>query len=77
MPFSWDQMKKDTVDIKIARAIAMAKTATNSDFKILHPDWIAESNNPSPKFTDLKLKVKAKVVKFQDRAIQRRKRTLG
>ncbi len=75
MPFSWEKAKKQAIDIKIRRAITMARAGTNDDFKILHPDWVRDAQ--SGKFIDLKLKVKQKVEKTQELAIKRREKIAG
>ncbi len=70
MSFSWDAAKKQAIDTKIKRAIIMAKGNINSDFDVLHPDWIKQAVTKD--YIDLKLKIKEKVVRKQDKAIIRR-----
>ncbi len=71
MGFSWEQMKKQAVEIKIRRAITMAsKKNVNPDFAIEHPDWVREAQKQN--YTDLKAKVKQAVEKEQERAQARR-----
>ncbi len=70
MAFSWDKAKKQAIEKKVQRNITMAKTASNDDFKIAHPDWVRDAQ--SKRFTDLKLKVK-QVVERQQAVAQGRR----
>ncbi len=71
--FSWERMKKLAVEVKIQRAITMArKKDVNSDFRIQHPDWVKQAQ--SGDFTDLKRKIKESVEKQQQTAMNRRKK---
>ncbi len=81
MPFSWVQVKDDAVKLKIRRNVIMSKGGINSDFDIVHPDWIKLARWDGVKFVgnhlDLKLKTKDKIVGAQDRAIKRRLKRVG
>ncbi len=69
--FSWDRMKETAIQLKIERAITMAqKKNVNPDFKIQHPDWVAQAQNND--FIDLKKKVRALIEKQQKTAMDRR-----
>ncbi len=73
--FSWKQAKIEAVDLKIERAITMANSATNSDFKILHPDWVRDAQKKD--YTLLKKQVREKIEKYQNKAQQRRDKRSG
>ncbi len=53
----------------------MAKAGTNRDFKAVHPDWVSQAQQN--KYTDLELKVKQNVKKFQDIALARSRKLGG
>ncbi len=73
--FSWKQEKLNTIDLKIQRAITMANSATNPDFKALHPDWVRDAQKKD--YTLLKTQVKEKCLKYQVKAQQRRDKRSG
>ncbi len=73
--FSWKQEKLNAIDIKIQRAITMAKSGTNTDFRIQHPDWVRDAQKDD--FTKLKIDVKARIEKYQDDTIRRRLKIAG
>ncbi len=75
MAFSWEELKKYTVQHKIDRAIIMAKNGKNVDFNIRHPDWIKSAQNNQ--FTDLRLKIKQEAEKRQQSAMDRRVKRSG
>ncbi len=81
MPFSWDRPKKHKIAKDIARAIIQSKGNINSDFDVMHPDWIRLAKWDGTKFTgnhnDLKIKVKDNIVRLQDRSLERRKKIAG
>lgn len=68
-------MKKEAIKYKIKRAKHMARTGTNPDFKLQHPDWVREAQNN--KFSDLELKLKQSITKLQERAQKRRDKLGG
>ncbi len=43
MAFSWDNIKKIAIEIKIRRAKTMALAGSNPDFKLAHPDWVRDA----------------------------------
>ncbi len=70
--FSWKQDKIDTVNMKIRRAMTMAKSATNPTFKLEHPDWVRDASKGD--YTLLKKQVKEKVELRQHQAMDRRRK---
>ncbi len=68
--FSWKQAKIDAINIKIERAITMAKSATNPTFKLQHPDWVRDAQKDD--FTLLKKVVREQTEKRQKAAMDRR-----
>ncbi len=75
MSFSWKQMKKDAIEHKLKRAIIMAKSGSNPDFKIAHPDWVRDAQKND--FVNLKKVITEKVQKQQDYAIAKRDKRAG
>ncbi len=75
MPFSWDMAKERTIKKAIDRAIILAggkqsDSLANTDFKILHPDWVSQANKKD--FTVLSKTIRENMKKVQDRALERR-----
>jgi len=69
--FSWKDMKERAIQVKIERAMTMAKKKdVNPDFKLQHPDWVSQAQNNN--FTDLKKKVRQMVENQQAIAMARR-----
>ncbi len=73
--FSHTAIKKQAINIKIRRAMTMAKAGSNSDFKILHPDWVRDAQNDN--YTNLKKMVKEDMEKRQKQAQDRRDKRSG
>ncbi len=71
-PFNWVDFKKYVIQHEIDRNIILAKAGTNTDFKNLHPDWISQAQNKN--FIDLRKKVEASMIKYQENAMARRQK---
>jgi len=75
-PFSYKRMKEIAIEIKIRRAMTMAKQATpNTDFKIRHPDWVRDAQNNN--YINLKKVVREEIEKKQQIALDRRAKIAG
>ncbi len=70
--FSWKQDKLDMIDLKIRRAMVMAKSGSNLEFKILHPDWVRDAVKDD--YTLLKKVVREDMVKRQKQSMDRRRK---
>ncbi len=70
MVFSWKAAKANAIEIKVRRAITMADSGQNSDFKIQHPDWVRDAQ--AKNYTHLKKVVKESVERYQAQAQARR-----
>ncbi len=75
MVFSWDQVKKDAIAIKIRRAKTMARMNVNPDFAVRHPQEVSQAQNKN--YTELIIRIKKEVQKAQDMAQARRDRRAG
>ncbi len=79
MPFSWLQAKEEAISIKLRRAKILSggiskESIANLDFSIQHPDWVRDANtNRVPMNTA----IKKQVIKYQEKAQQRRDRIAG
>jgi len=80
-PFSWEEMKKKAVEIKVRRARTMAKlpvdnSGTISRHSIAHPEEVKEYQN-TQKFVLVDNRIRKEVKKRQDIAMQRRNKLVG
>jgi len=73
--FSWKAENEFAIRLKIERAITMANSATNPDFKLQHPDWVRDAQKKD--YTLLKKMVTEKELKYQARAKARRDKRSG
>ncbi len=75
MTFSWDKIKAKAIEHKIRRAKTMARVSNNDDFRIEHPQWIKDAQ--VKKYTELEIKIRDKVLRYQGKAIKRRDKLAG
>ncbi len=72
--FSWEQAKKEAIEMEIAVEKVHAKRGNQED-KLNHPDWVklAQTND----FKDLVIKTTERIKKYQDNAMARRAKRAG